>query len=299
MHSIGGLVQLSIQDAIFELVKTASTTLPPDVTKALANALKKEEKGGTADVAFVSMLKNAELAREKQTPMCQDTGWPTFFVNHPIGWSTNRMRREIDAAVAKATNKTILRPNAVNPLTGVNTGTCVGTGIPTIYFQEWEKDTLKVDLLLKGGGSENVSTQFKLPNPSMGAGRDLDGIRKVVLKAINDAQGMGCSPGIVGIGIGGDRALSFKLAKKQLLRKLPDINPDGELARFEDTIVSQANSLGIGPMGFGGKTTLLGAKVGVASRHPASFFVSVAYFCWGSRRASFDFMQNGKYTISQ
>jgi fumarate hydratase class I len=138
--------------------------------------------------------------------------------------------------------------------------------------------------MLKGGGCENVGAQYSLPNEKLKANRDLDGCRRVILDAVLQAQGKGCGPGILGICIGGDRATGYEFSKEQLLRKLDDHNPNPELARLEQDVVETANKLGIGPMGFGGATTLLGAKIGVLNRLPASYFVSVSYMCWAYRR---------------
>jgi fumarate hydratase class I len=194
------------------------------------------------------------------------------------------LRNLIEKAVRTATEKNYLRPNAVDSISGANSGTNIGGGFPAFYFEEWKEPRLEVDLLCKGGGSENVSAQYKLPHGPLSAGRDLDGVRKVVLEAVLKAQGKGCAPGVLGVGIGGDRAGSFLLAKKQLLRPLDDVNPLADLGALEKEILTQANGLGIGPMGFGGRSTLLGVKMGYGHRHPASFFVSIAYLCWAARR---------------
>ena len=146
-----------------------------------------------------------------------------------------------------------------------------------------------VTLLMKGGGSENMSRQYSLPDAALGAGRDLEGVRRCVLDAVQKAQGYGCAPGILGVCIGGDRACGFEEAKHQLLRSLDDSNADPELARLEKRVLKEANSLGIGPMGLGGKTTLLGVKIGSRPRVPASFFVTVAYLCWAARRQTVKF----------
>ncbi len=292
-------MQHPLEQIAFELVKQAATVLPPDVVRALERARNSEAAGSTAKMAFEAILENCKLAETNEAPICQDTGWPTFFVSHPVGWSTAKMKRELDAAVARATAESLLRPNAVDPVSGKNTGTCVGAGIPTVYFTEWESSKLHIDLLLKGGGSENVSAQFSLPNGKLGAGRDLDGVRRIVLQAVFDAQGRGCGPAILGVGIGGNRAYSYALAKKQLMRSLDEPTADPKLAELEKRIMDEANSLGIGPMGFGGESTVLGVRAGVASRHPASFFVSIAYFCWASRRASVEIEPCGSYRITQ
>jgi len=291
--------QFSLEKLAYEVIKRASTVLPPDIVRAVRAAYDKEAEGSSAKLAFKAILENVELAAKKAAPLCQDTGWPTFHVYHPLGWSTARMRREIEASVAKGVEDSLLRPNAVDPISGKNTETCVGTGIPTFYFFEVEGESARIDVLLKGGGCENTSAQYSLPFAPLKAGRDLEGVRKVVLQAVNDAQGKGCSPAFLGIGIGGDRAYSYALAKKQLFRHIDDKTADPRLAGLEARIIHDANELGIGPMGFGGACTLLGAKIGVASRHPACFFVSVAYFCWASRRASGELQPGGETKVTQ
>jgi fumarate hydratase class I len=178
-----------------------------------------------------------------------------------------------------------LRPNAVDSLTGKNTGDNLGDDhYPTIHFEEVEGDTLSVDLILKGGGCENVGAQYKLPDGRLNAGRDLNGVRKVVLDAVYQAQGKGCAPGILGVAIGGDRGTSFLASKEALLRPLDDTNPDPKLAELEEVVTKEANQMEIGPMGFGGNTTVVGTKIKATHRLPASFFVSVSYMCWAYRR---------------
>jgi fumarate hydratase class I len=200
--------------------------------------------------------------------------------------STRQLKAQIKAAVAEATRLTYLRPNAVHSVTEKNTGNNLGDDhYPTIHFEEVDADApLEVELMLKGGGCENVGAQYKLPDGKLGAGRDLEGVRKVVLDAVHQAQGEGCSPGILGVAIGGDRGSSYLGSKETLLRSLDDPNPDPQLAQLEERITQEANQLGIGPMGFGGKTTVLGAKILALHRLPASFFVSISYMCWAYRR---------------
>jgi fumarate hydratase class I len=268
-----------------ELVRLTATSLPPDVEKALVEAYGSEEEGSAAKGALDTILKNVEMARENSTPICQDTGTPIFYVHYPEGWSTRKLRDQIREAVALATKKSYLRPNAVDSITGKNTGNNLGDEhYPTIHFEEVDGDTLTVELLLKGGGCENVGAQYKLPDSKFSAGRDLDGVRKVVLDAVFQAQGKGCAPGILGVAIGGDRGTSYVASKEALLRKIDDRNEDQALADFEDKVFQQANQLGIGPMGFGGKTTVLGVKAKSTHRLPASYFVTVSYMCWAYRR---------------
>jgi fumarate hydratase class I len=138
--------------------------------------------------------------------------------------------------------------------------------------------------MLKGGGCENVGAQYSLPHEPLHADRDLDGCRKVILDAVLQAQGKGCGPGVLGVCIGGDRATGYEFSKTQLLRTLDDRNPVPPLDALEQDVLKTANTLGIGPMGFGGRTTLLGVKIGAANRVPASYFVSISYMCWAFRR---------------
>ncbi len=274
----------ALDEKILELVRRASSQLPPDVVAALKRGLEREEPNSGACAALKTVLKNIDLAAEKSTPICQDTGTPTFYISHPWDYPSYKIKQAAEKAVQKATELNYLRPNAVDSVTGENSGDNTGIYYPVFYFEEWDKPELKISLMLKGGGCENVGAQYSLPYSPLKAGRDLKGVRAVILDAVIKAQGKGCSPGILGICIGGDRATGYALAKKQLLRKLDDLNPDPVLAQLEGEILEEANQLGIGPMGFGGATTLLGVKITKAHRLPASFFVSISYMCWASRR---------------
>lgn len=285
---MGNINQLDLKDALVELVRRAATDLPADMEKALAEAKGREEPGSAAEGALDTILRNVEMARAHSTPICQDTGTPIFEVYYPVGVSTRTLADQIRQAVATATERAYLRPNAVDSLTGKNSGDNTGEDFPTVHFHEWDNPAIRVDLLLKGGGCENVSTQYKLPDARLKAGRDLDGVRRVVLDAVHQAQGKGCAPGVLGVAIGGDRGSSYVKSKQLLFRQLDDDNPDEQLAALEDQLYEETNALGIGPMGFGGKTTVLGVKVGTQHRLPASYFVSVAYMCWANRRASMD-----------
>jgi len=280
-------------EQLHTLIRSVSTDLPGDVENALRTAKEKEPEGGTAANTFGAILDNVAMARKNVTPICQDTGSLIFYVNHPVGTDTIAFRAAIEEAARKATSDILLRPNAVDPVTGKNTGNNVGMNAPYVAFKPWEKDDIRVRLMLKGGGSENVGTQYKLPDGGLGAGRDLDGVRKVVIDAIYKAQGMGCAPGIVGIGIGGDRASSFLLSKEQFFRELGSPNDDPELDALEKRLYGELNELGIGPMGFGGKTTVLSVFTGKQHRHPATFYVAVSYMCWACRRKEM-ILQNGE-----
>ncbi len=268
-----------------ELIRRTSTDLPRDVETALERARLAEVEGSAARGALDTVLTNVRLAREKSAPICQDTGTPIFYVRHPEGWSTRRLRGQIRAAVVEATRRAYLRPNAVDSITEKNSGNNLGDdAFPTIHFEEVEGSDLVVDVMLKGGGCENVGAQYSLPNSTLGAGRDLEGVRRVVLDTVHRAQGQGCAPGVLGVAVGGDRGSSYYASKEVLFRELGRPSPDPQLAALESRITAEANQLGIGPMGFGGKTTVLGVHVTGMHRLPASFFVSVSYMCWAHRR---------------
>jgi fumarate hydratase class I len=286
-----------LKDGFLELIRRTATDLPPDVEQAIRQAREREAAGSAAQSALDTILENVTLARRAATPICQDTGTPIFYVYHPAGWSTRALAEQIREAAAEATRLSYLRPNAVHAVTGQNTNTNVGDGVPTIHFEEWEETSLKVNLLLKGGGCENVSAQYSLPDARLQAGRDLAGVREVVLDALCQAQGEGCAPGIAAVAIGGDRGVSYVAAKEQLFRKLDKPAATPELAALEARLTQEANSLGIGPMGFGGETTVLGVQIGAVHRHPASFFVTVAYMCWADRRRTLTW-RDGETTIA-
>jgi fumarate hydratase class I len=274
-----------LTESFVELIRRTSTDLPGDVEQSLQAAREREQAGSAAQSALSTILENVALARRNSTPICQDTGTPIFYVKYPAGWSTRQLREQIRSAVVEATKRSYLRPNAVNALTDKNSGNNLGDeAFPTIHFEEVEGNELIIDLMLKGGGCENVGAQYSLPNSQLGAGRDLAGVRKVVLDAAQKAQGQGCAPGILGVAIGGDRGSSYYASKEVLFRKLDDQNPDPKLAELEDRLTNEANELGIGPMGFGGETTVLDVKMTGMHRLPASFFVTVSYMCWADRR---------------
>lgn len=271
-------------DSLIELIRRTSAEIPDDVHEAIINSLENEKKGTIAESALKIIDRNIELAKRKSQPICQDTGSIIFYIDCPLDLDQISFSEIIREAVLAATKKGFLRQNSVDSLTGKNDGTNLGPGSPTIHFHQHRSPEVSVNLILKGGGCENVGAQYSLPNEKLKANRDLDGCRKVILDAILQAQGKGCGPGILGVCIGGDRATGYEFSKQQFLRRIPDKNPVAELDKLEQDIVSTANELGIGPMGFGGKTTLLGAKICVANRLPASYFVSISYMCWAYRR---------------
>ncbi len=275
------------EESVYRLIVETSTNLPGDVRRAVRRGREAEDASTRAGLALATIAQNIEMAETQVSPICQDTGMPTFVVHTPVFANQIEMKKDIYKAVIRATEEGKLRPNSVDSLTGKNSGDNLGPGTPVIHFEQWEQDMIDVRLILKGGGCENKNIQYSLPAELEGlgkAGRDLDGIRKCILHAVYQAQGQGCSAGFIGVGIGGDRTTGYELAKQQLFRHIEDLNPNPDLQKLEDYILENANKLGIGTMGFGGEVTLLGCKVGAMNRLPASFFVSVAYNCWAFRR---------------
>ena len=277
----------SFSESIVQLITKTATDLPPDVRAAMASALATEDKATRAGQALAIIAQNIDTAESCEAPICQDTGMPTFEVHVPVGANQIWMRARIREAVAEATKRGKLRPNSVDSITGENSGNNLGPGTPIIHFDQWEENEIEVKLILKGGGCENTNAQYALPAEldHLGrADRSLEGVRKCILHAVWKAQGKGCSPGAVGVCVGGDRTSGYLYAKEQLFRTLDDTNVDPRLAQLEASIMADANRLTVGPMGFSGKTSLIGCKIGALNRLPASFFVSVAYDCWAFRR---------------
>ena len=271
-------------EAVASLIAEASTSIPPDVEKALKSARRREEKGSSAAVVLKTILDNCALARRGRTPLCQDTGTLAFYIDE-------RLRRRFPPSVLKegvalATARGYLRKNCIDSVTGRSYDDNCADGAPVVHYVEGDSGAApEITLVMKGGGSENMSRQYSLPDDSLGAGRDMAGVRRCILDAVQKAQGYGCAPGILGVCIGGDRATGFEVAKEQLLRPLDERRKDDpELRRMEKDVLADANTLGIGPMGLGGRTTLLGVKIASRPRVPASFFVTVAYMCWACRR---------------
>jgi fumarate hydratase class I len=281
------LSDLDLTLPVTELIRRTTSRMPQDIIEAMVANRNREAEGSRAANTLDTMLENIQLADDHVAPLCQDTGTVIFWVRHPFGLSQRKMKEQIRAAVRECTGRSWLRPNCVEALSGRNPGDNMdpfGEGHPVIHFEEREGPEVEVAVMLKGGGCENVGAQYRLPEVSIGAGRDLGGVRKCIIDAVTKAQGQGCSPGILGVAIGGDRVTGYEKSKEVILRKLGTANPDPKLDAFERQLMGELNTLGIGPMGYGGQTTVLGVRVAEMFRHPASFFVSISYMCWSSRR---------------
>jgi fumarate hydratase class I len=288
--------KLDLQPALLELIRRTTSRLPEDVIKAVVAGRNAEAEGSRGANTLDTMIENIVLADEHVAPLCQDTGTIIFWVKHPFGVSQRSLKAQVRKAVAEATGRSWLRPNCVAAISSRNPGNNLdpfGETHPVIHFEEWEQPGIEVSIMLKGGGCENVGAQYRLPDAALGAGRDLKGVRRCIIDAVVKAQGQGCSPGILGVCIGGDRVVSFERSKEILLRKVGSTNPDPTLDALEKQLTEELNSLGIGPMGYGGRTTVLDVFIEELWRHPASFFVSLSYMCWSSRRMTLRIETNG------
>lgn len=297
---LSNLKGLDLTLPMTELLRRTTSRLPQDVIDAIVKGRDAEEEGSRAYNTLNDMVRNIILADGQVTPLCQDTGSIIVWVRHPFGLSQRAAKQQIRSAVAEATKRSWLRPNCVESLSGKNTGTNMDPfheHHPAIHFEEWDKPEIAISVMQKGGGCENVGAQYRLPDAGIGAGRDIKGVRKCIIDAVVKAQGQGCSPGILGVAIGGDRVTGYEKSKELILRKLGTKNPVPAMDTFEQEITNDLNTLGIGPMGYGGNTTVLGVMVEEMYRHPASFYVSISYMCWSSRRGTLTLHTNGELSF--
>jgi fumarate hydratase subunit alpha len=270
-----------IEDVAFNILKQAVIYLPEDVKQALKKAYA-EETSETGKTQLKAILDNIELAEKYQAPVCQDTGTIIFYVKAGAeAKNLDKMEEPLTKAVRRATKEIPLRPNAVDPFTQKNSGDNTGRLIPYINWEIVPGDSIELTVMPKGGGSENVClTGMLVP------GEGINGLKKFVIESVIKAGSQPCPPTILGIAMGGGSDIAMKIAKKALLRPLNEPNPNPEIAKLEKEIFEAANMTGIGPMGLGGKITVLGVHIDYAYRHPASFPAAVAFNCWAARRAS-------------
>ncbi len=275
---------LRLKDGIIELYRKVATSIPPDVETAIVEAARNEDDGLTLNI----IIDNIKSARALKRPVCQDTGVPIFWIKLPQGVSQREITPIIIEATREATIKVPLRANAVDPLTELNSGDNTGKGFPIIFYEEYDGASLVIDLMLKGAGCENASHTYKLPTDDsvigLEAHRDFEGVRRCIIDSVLRIQGLSCPPYTLGVAVGASKEQVVLLAKRQLLRKLNDVNGIARLAELEGQVLRDINSLGVGPIGLGGKATALGVKIAVNHRHPASYFVEVSVSCWALRR---------------
>ncbi|HXX56944.1 MAG TPA: fumarate hydratase [Thermodesulfovibrionales bacterium] len=275
---------LKLRDGIVELYKKVATSIPPDVEEALRKAFETEEPG-PAKESLSRILENIKVARQSARPVCQDTGVPVFSIAAPKGLSHRELIDTVREATVIATSKVPLVPNAIDVVTGENTGDNTGIGFPVIYLEETPDDTLRIDLILKDSGCEQAGRTYRLPEQSLNAGMNLEGVRRCVIDAVEKRRWSGCLPYIIGIGIGATDDQVVVLAKRQFFRKVHDYSEYPAIADLEKTLLGEINALANGPAGSGKRTAALGVKIGINHRHTSSFSVHVSVSCWASRRA--------------
>jgi fumarate hydratase subunit alpha len=281
-----------VEDITVRLLQLAVTELPQDVKDTLRKAYH-EEESAVGRAQLKAILDNVDLAEKTHSPICQDTGVVIFYVKAGAQVKgLDKIESALRKGTARATREVPLRPNAINPFTQKNTGDNTGRNIPYINWQVVPGDALEITVLPKGGGSENVSALKMLP-PSRG----IKGLKKFVVDTVINGGAKPCPPIVLGVAVGGGADIAMKLAKETLLKPLGEPNIDPELAKLEKELREAINSTGIGPMGLGGKTTVLDLKVDFAHRHPASYPVAVVVQCWAARRASACIYSDGKVDI--
>lgn len=281
-------IERAVEDVAANLLRLAVVELPVDVKQTLQRALR-EETSEIGRVQLEAILKDIELAEKENTPMCQDTGIIIFCVK--AGAQVEGLGKipvALREATRRATKEIPLRPNTVDPFTQKNTGDNTGRYIPYINWEITEGDTIEITAFPKGGGSENVCALGMLT-----PGQGINGLKQFVVDSVVKAGSMPCPPTILGVATGGGADIALKLAKAALLRPLNQPNPNPDLAKLENELYEAANATGIGPMGLGGKFTVLGVKVDYAHRHPASYPVAIAFQCWAARKATARINSNG------
>lgn len=286
---MGGIYLLKLRDGIVELYRKVATSIPNDVEDALKKAYE-SESNKSAKSALEVILKNISYARTSSRPLCQDTGFPVFYVKTPKGLSHSLITDVINDATRIATKKIPLRANSVDPLTEKNLSDNTGYLFPLIHIDETEEEHFHVELILKGGEPENIGQTYNLPvllnidGMEIPAERDFEGIRRCILDAVFQAQGKACPPYYLGVAIGGSKEQTSFLSRRQLMRRINDENPIQELNILEKTVLQDINKIGIGVSGLGGNNTALGLKIALSARHQSSYFVDVSFSCWAMRR---------------
>jgi fumarate hydratase subunit alpha len=281
--------EADVQNVIVELLRKTVVQLPKDVEAALRKAYDTETEE-VPKMQLKAILDNIELAKKTTTPMCQDTGITVFYVTLPRDCQVD-VGKGIVEGVRRATKEVPLRPNAVHPLTRKNPGDNVGDRMPYINWKVADQDFIEITVMTKGAGSENMSTLAML-TPSAG----LKGVKEFILNTVLRAGSNPCPPTVMGVGIGGSADISMKLAKESLLRPLDQRNSDPEIAKLETELLESLNMLGIGPMGLGGKTSLIGLNIEYAYCHTASLPVAVNVQCWAGRRGTARIFKDGRVT---
>ena len=271
------LLPETVDEVVVRLLHLANTRLPHDIGWAL-EAAAGWETGEIAYSQLGAIMDNVKKAEYLGRPMCQDTGIPIFYVS---GRFESSIAVQISQGVVKATETIPLRPNTVDPITRENHGDNLGEGMPIIHYRPTDDDYVEITVLPKGAGSENMS-RLAMLNPADG----IEGVKRFVIDSVLDAGGRPCPPSIVGIGIGGTADVCMELSKEALLRPLDEETEDPVLKELEEELFIRLNESGLGPMGLGGSSTVLGVRIKKAYCHTASLPVAVNIGCWATRRAT-------------
>ena len=268
----------TITDAIKKMCIEAATILPQDVEKALSQK-HDEEDSALAKKTLQVLMDNAKLAQEKQMPICQDTGMAFVYVTmgQEVHITGGNLNEAIQEGVRQGYIEGYLRKSVVKDPLFERTNTKDNTPA-IIYYDIVEGDTFHITLAPKGFGSENMS-QIKMLKPSDG----LQGIKDFVMKVVNDAGPNACPPMVIGVGIGGSFDKVAMLAKKAMIREIGSHHSDQRYASLEDELLQMINETGIGPAGYGGKTTALSLNIETFPTHIAGLPVAVSICCHVSR----------------
>lgn len=271
-----------ITSAVKKLCIDANYYLSSDVREKLNSAREKEE-WQIAKGILDNIIENADIAKNEKMPMCQDTGMACIFVEigQDVHITGGLLEEAINKGVAEGYSEGYLRKSVVkDPLDRVNTGDNTPA---VIYYDVVQGDKIKITVAPKGFGSENMS-QLKMLKPADG----LEGVKEFILKVVKEAGPNPCPPIVVGVGIGGTFDRAAMLAKKALLRPLDSTNKSEFYAELEEELVAEINKMGIGPQGFGGKTTSLGVNIETYPTHIAGLPVAVNINCHATRHAEIE-----------
>lgn len=284
------LTQKILLDLLYKTMAKAATVIPSDVKEALENCLRKEQKESLSYMHLKTSLANLQISAEKDLLACPDTGYPLYYLrigdNVELEGGFSNIEKLCREAVALVTADNNLRKTMVHPLTRFNPGTNVMQFLPKVEIKfDSRIDFLEITAVPKGGGSEIFGTFYKMMIPIDG----VRGVKKFILdSAFNSMQtGKTCPPNIIGVCIGGTADLCMRLAKEAcIMRPIGDRHPDNQIAKMEDELVHDINSIGLGSMGFGGNSSVLDVHIEYAASHTAALPVAFNAQCSICRRAT-------------
>ena len=284
------------QKAIFNAIRKGSTQLAPDVCAAFERAIEKESKPAAKE-GLTKTYESIKLSSKIGNPACPDTGWPIFYFKVgnecQLEGGIMALEESTRCAVRQATKEGYLRATMKHPLTGYDPGDNIGSNVPNFTYQFVPGEDLEVTYVAKGGGSECFGgTRHRVVAFADG----IKGIEKFVIDSFVEATRSGgiCPPNVLGIGIGGTANIAANLAKEAAcLRTVGSHNPEPQFRQIEEDLYAALNSLGVGIMGIGGDTSVLGVNVEYAYTHIAGICVAISSNCMVARRGSFRVCADG------